>query len=75
MQSTERNQKEKLSFRSIQLVVTVGGFPQNCICPFRPKMNSQAERFKVLTIRSVPSQGATFYKKKTGNNYAYRLKK
>uniref|UniRef100_A0A915KC60 Uncharacterized protein n=1 Tax=Romanomermis culicivorax TaxID=13658 RepID=A0A915KC60_ROMCU len=59
MQSTEFNQtKEKLSFRSIQLVVTVGRFPQNCICPFRPKMNFQAECFKLLTIHSVPSERA-----------------
>uniref|UniRef100_A0A915J0R8 G-protein coupled receptors family 1 profile domain-containing protein n=1 Tax=Romanomermis culicivorax TaxID=13658 RepID=A0A915J0R8_ROMCU len=53
MQSTERNRtKEKSSFRS----VTVGRFPQNFSYPFRAKVDFQAERFKLLTIRSVPSK-------------------
>uniref|UniRef100_A0A915KGP8 protein-serine/threonine phosphatase n=1 Tax=Romanomermis culicivorax TaxID=13658 RepID=A0A915KGP8_ROMCU len=33
--------------------VSVGRFPQNCSYPFRPKIDFQAERLKLLTICSV----------------------
>uniref|UniRef100_A0A915IEI6 Uncharacterized protein n=1 Tax=Romanomermis culicivorax TaxID=13658 RepID=A0A915IEI6_ROMCU len=39
--------------------VTVDRFPQNCSYPFRPKVDLQAERFKLLAIRSVPSKKAS----------------
>uniref|UniRef100_A0A915HJG9 Uncharacterized protein n=1 Tax=Romanomermis culicivorax TaxID=13658 RepID=A0A915HJG9_ROMCU len=59
MQSTERNRtKGKLSFRSVQLDVAVGRSLQNCSNLSRPKADSQAERFKLLTIRSVPLEEA-----------------
>uniref|UniRef100_A0A915KL02 Uncharacterized protein n=1 Tax=Romanomermis culicivorax TaxID=13658 RepID=A0A915KL02_ROMCU len=34
--------------------VTVGRFPENRSYPFRPKVDFQAERFKLLDVRSVP---------------------
>uniref|UniRef100_A0A915IG45 Uncharacterized protein n=1 Tax=Romanomermis culicivorax TaxID=13658 RepID=A0A915IG45_ROMCU len=44
------------SFRSVPLDVTVGCFRKNCSYPFRPKIDFPAERFKLLTICSVPSE-------------------
>uniref|UniRef100_A0A915IL76 Uncharacterized protein n=1 Tax=Romanomermis culicivorax TaxID=13658 RepID=A0A915IL76_ROMCU len=41
-------------------LVTVGRFPQNYSYPLRPKIDFQAERFKLLTICSVPSKKATY---------------
>uniref|UniRef100_A0A915HL57 Uncharacterized protein n=1 Tax=Romanomermis culicivorax TaxID=13658 RepID=A0A915HL57_ROMCU len=55
MQSTQRNRTNgKFSFRSVRLKFTVGRFPQNCSYPVRPKVDFQAERFKLLAIGSVP---------------------
>uniref|UniRef100_A0A915JAZ7 Uncharacterized protein n=1 Tax=Romanomermis culicivorax TaxID=13658 RepID=A0A915JAZ7_ROMCU len=66
---TERNGAEfnrcsiterKRDFRSVRFdQVTVGRFPQNCNYHFRPKVDFQAERFKLLTIPSVPSEKAS----------------
>uniref|UniRef100_A0A915LBW3 Uncharacterized protein n=1 Tax=Romanomermis culicivorax TaxID=13658 RepID=A0A915LBW3_ROMCU len=54
MQSTERNgTKAKFSFQ-----VSVNRFPQKCGFPFRPEVDFQAERFKLLMIRSIPSENA-----------------
>uniref|UniRef100_A0A915JAY9 Uncharacterized protein n=1 Tax=Romanomermis culicivorax TaxID=13658 RepID=A0A915JAY9_ROMCU len=54
MQLAECNGTEgKFSFRSVRLEVTVGRFPQYCTYLFRPKVDFQAERLKLLTIRSV----------------------
>uniref|UniRef100_A0A915IM61 Uncharacterized protein n=1 Tax=Romanomermis culicivorax TaxID=13658 RepID=A0A915IM61_ROMCU len=59
MQSTQRYQtKGKFSFRSVRLEVTVGNFLKNCSYPF-PKVDFQAERFKLLATGSVPLQKAT----------------
>uniref|UniRef100_A0A915JEK7 Uncharacterized protein n=1 Tax=Romanomermis culicivorax TaxID=13658 RepID=A0A915JEK7_ROMCU len=61
--STERNGRQstqhyrtkgKFSFRSVRLEVTVGHFLENCSHPFGSKGDFQAERLKLLTIRSVP---------------------
>uniref|UniRef100_A0A915KVK5 Uncharacterized protein n=1 Tax=Romanomermis culicivorax TaxID=13658 RepID=A0A915KVK5_ROMCU len=61
MQSTQRYRaKGKFSFRSVVLEVTVGRFPQNFTYPSRLKVNFQAERFKLLAIRSVSSKKAKF---------------
>uniref|UniRef100_A0A915L9I1 Uncharacterized protein n=1 Tax=Romanomermis culicivorax TaxID=13658 RepID=A0A915L9I1_ROMCU len=43
----------KRNFCFVWLEVTVGRFPQNCGHPFWPKVDFQAERFELLTIRSV----------------------
>uniref|UniRef100_A0A915JP42 Uncharacterized protein n=1 Tax=Romanomermis culicivorax TaxID=13658 RepID=A0A915JP42_ROMCU len=43
-------------WRSVHLEVTISRFSKNCGCPFRSKVDFQAERFKLLTIRSVPSK-------------------
>uniref|UniRef100_A0A915HII0 Uncharacterized protein n=1 Tax=Romanomermis culicivorax TaxID=13658 RepID=A0A915HII0_ROMCU len=57
MQSAERNRtKRKFPSRSVRLEVTFDRFPQNCSYPFRPNEYFHAERFKPLTIRSVPAE-------------------
>uniref|UniRef100_A0A915JDR5 Ribosomal protein S16 n=1 Tax=Romanomermis culicivorax TaxID=13658 RepID=A0A915JDR5_ROMCU len=54
MKLKKRNRRKgKFSFRSVRMEITVGRFPQNCIYPFQPKVDFQAERFKLLTIYSV----------------------
>uniref|UniRef100_A0A915J516 Uncharacterized protein n=1 Tax=Romanomermis culicivorax TaxID=13658 RepID=A0A915J516_ROMCU len=50
--------KGQFSFRSVRLEVTVGRFPQYCSYHIRPKVDFQAEQFKLLTTRSVPSKKA-----------------
>uniref|UniRef100_A0A915KC09 LAGLIDADG homing endonuclease n=1 Tax=Romanomermis culicivorax TaxID=13658 RepID=A0A915KC09_ROMCU len=56
-QSTQRYRtKGEFSFRSIRFEVTVVHSPQNYSYPFRSKGNFQAERFKLLAIRSVSSK-------------------
>uniref|UniRef100_A0A915IKJ6 Uncharacterized protein n=1 Tax=Romanomermis culicivorax TaxID=13658 RepID=A0A915IKJ6_ROMCU len=42
------------SFRSVRLDVSIGHFPKNCSCPFRPKVDFQPEPLKLLTIRPIP---------------------
>uniref|UniRef100_A0A915K649 Uncharacterized protein n=1 Tax=Romanomermis culicivorax TaxID=13658 RepID=A0A915K649_ROMCU len=55
MQSMERNRtEEEFSSRLVRLKITFSRFPQNCSYLFRPKVDFQAERFKLLKIRSVP---------------------
>uniref|UniRef100_A0A915HMB9 Uncharacterized protein n=1 Tax=Romanomermis culicivorax TaxID=13658 RepID=A0A915HMB9_ROMCU len=43
----------RTAFEIFNAKFTVGRFPQTYSCPFRPKVNYQAERFKLLTIPSV----------------------
>uniref|UniRef100_A0A915HQF0 Uncharacterized protein n=1 Tax=Romanomermis culicivorax TaxID=13658 RepID=A0A915HQF0_ROMCU len=40
-------------------LVRSGHFPQNCSFPFRKEVDYQAERFKLLAIRSVPPKRAS----------------
>uniref|UniRef100_A0A915HQ96 Uncharacterized protein n=1 Tax=Romanomermis culicivorax TaxID=13658 RepID=A0A915HQ96_ROMCU len=55
MESTQPYRMEgKFSFRSVWLEITVGRFLQNCSYPSRSKVDFQAERFKLLLIRTVP---------------------
>uniref|UniRef100_A0A915KYD0 Uncharacterized protein n=1 Tax=Romanomermis culicivorax TaxID=13658 RepID=A0A915KYD0_ROMCU len=52
--------KGNRNFRSVRFDITVGRFPNNCSCRFRPKVNFQPECFKLLDdpFCSVSSKNA-----------------
>uniref|UniRef100_A0A915KND6 Uncharacterized protein n=1 Tax=Romanomermis culicivorax TaxID=13658 RepID=A0A915KND6_ROMCU len=76
MQMMEHNRtKEKSSFRSVQFDVTVGRFPKNYSYPFRPKMDFQAERFKLLGFRSVPLKNSNQTLRSTGKRKSQSYKR